>query len=157
MQVDYQIVGIDYQPYADYFAMSEAELKTHNAYLFVSDKCPDNPCRVSLEDAEIGETVLAIHYEHYAIEGPYRSAGPIFIREHAQPATVEPNVIPTFLRHRLLSVRGYNRNHIMIEADATRGDELEDVLRKQFSNSEVDVIHVHNAGPGCFNCAVQRL
>jgi len=36
------------------------------------------------------------------------------------------------------------------------GTDLEVGIAKQFSNSSVSYIHLHNAAPGCFNCSVTR-
>jgi hypothetical protein len=121
------------------------------------DSEPGFPCRVSLTDARVGERVLALTFEHHAVDSPYRSSGPIFVREHA--STVEPakNEIPTMLRHRLLSIRAYDSAHMMIDAQVNQGDELERVIENQFKNSAVEYIHIHNANPGCFDCAVYRV
>jgi hypothetical protein len=121
------------------------------------DSDPGFPCRVSLTDAGVGERVLALTFEHHAVDSPYRSSGPIFVREHA--STVEPakNEIPTMLRHRLLSIRAYDSAHMMIDAQVNQGDELERVIENQFKNSAVEYIHIHNANPGCFDCAVYRV
>jgi len=60
------------------------------------------------------------------------------------------------LRNRLLSVRAYNERALMIEASTVSGDSVESVLSTQFQNEDVRFIHIHNAGPGCFNCSVVR-
>ena len=151
-----QITALDHNLFTKYFSMSPAELKSIGAYLLVADKNSCYPCRVSLQDAEIGETVLAIQYEHHSVQGPYRSTGPIFVREGVKTANIGLNEIPRMLRHRLLSIRGYSSEALMIEGDTVAGEELESVLEKQFENSAVEYIHIHNAGPGCFNCALKK-
>ena len=156
MNHDLTIKGLDHNLFAKYFTMSAVQLKSFNACLFVADEYPCYPCRVSLKDAEIGETVLAIPYEHHSVQGPYKSAGPIFVRKDAKTANLGVNEIPKMLTHRLLSVRGYNSESIMVEGDAVMGGELENVLEKQFLNGAVEYIHVHNAGPGCFNCEIKK-
>jgi len=157
MRSNLRFKALDHKLFTRYFAMSAEELRSFGAYLFVADKTPCYPCRVSLQDAEVGETVLAIPYEHHPAEGPYRSSGPIFIRKDAKTANLGVNEIPKMLRHRLLSVRGYSSDSLMVEGDAVSGDELEAVLDKQFQKGAVEYIHVHNAGPGCFNCEVTRV
>ena len=44
--------------------MSEAELAANNARLEVVQEHPGTPCRVSLDDAQIGETVALVNYTH---------------------------------------------------------------------------------------------
>ncbi len=157
MSIDLSVKALDYKLFSKYFSLSASELETFGAYLFVADEHPCYPCRVSLQDAEIGETVLAITYEHHAVQGPYKSSGPIFIRKNAITANLGVNEIPMMLRHRLLSVRGYNASSLMLEGETVAGEKLEAVLVKQFQNDAVEYIHVHNAGPGCFNCTVKKL
>lgn len=156
MNSNYIITALEYEKYSKYFEFSEFDLESIGAYIFTSDECPCYPCRVSLEDARVGERVLAISYEHHSGPGPYKSAGPIFIRERATTVTLGKNVIPEMLRHRLLSVRGYDSKSLMIEADTVMGSELESVLSNQLNNNLVSYIHIHNSGPGCFNCSVSR-
>ena len=156
MNTESNITALDHNLFRKYFDMSTAELESIGAYLFVADENPCYPCRVSLQDAEVGETVLAIQYEHHPVQSPYRSAGPIFVRKGAKTAEFGVNEIPKMLRHRLLSVRGYSSKALMVEGDTVEGEELESVLEKQFKNSAVEYIHIHNAGPGCFNCAVKK-
>jgi len=129
MNLDITVKALDHNLFAKYFAMSSAELESCGAYLFVADKNPFYPCRVSLQDAKIGETVLAIRYEHHPVKGPYGSTGPIFIRKGVKTVRPETNEVPAMLRHRLLSVRGYNSESLMIEGDAVAGEELETVVK----------------------------
>jgi len=156
MKQEIIVSALDHNQFTKYFTMSASELQAYSAHLFVADKNPCYPCRVSLQDAEVGETVLAILYEHHSVKGPYRSSGPIFVRKNAKTTSLGVNEIPGMLRHRLLSVRGYSSKSQMVEGEVGTGDELESVLQKQFQNSSVEYVHIHNAGPGCFNCEVKK-
>ena len=156
MGTDLSIEGLDYNLFSKYFSMSDTDLEAAGAYLFIAEKKSCYPCRVSLRDAEIGDTVLAIHYEHHPAHGPYKSGGPIFIRKDAITAKLGANEIPKMLRSRLLSIRGYSAEALMLEGDTVAGKEIETVLGKQFRNSAVEYIHIHNAGAGCFNCEVKK-
>jgi hypothetical protein len=157
MSSDFVIQALPIELFSPLLLLSEEELAHHNAMWLDVDSEPGFPCRVSLTDARVGERVLALTFEHHAVDSPYRSSGPIFVREHA--STVEPakNEIPTMLRHRLLSIRAYDSAHMMIDAQVNQGDELERVIENQFKNSAVEYIHIHNANPGCFDCAVYRV
>lgn len=114
------------------------------------------PCRVSLQDAKVGERVLAVSHPHQESNTPYAASGPIFIREHSQTAQPKKGEIPAMLRHRMLSLRGYNEEGFMLCAQVTAGTELESVIAEQFQNTEVQYLHIHNALPGCFDCTVRR-
>ncbi|WP_372771582.1 DUF1203 domain-containing protein [Pseudoalteromonas sp.] len=132
------------------------KLSISEAVWITVDAEPGYPCRVSLSDAKIGERVLALSFCHHNVNSPYRASGPIFVREKAQMANLDINEIPKMLRHRLLSVRAYNSENLMIGAEVVQGKELEFAIDRQFQNSDVEYIHIHNAIPGCFNCSVHR-
>lgn len=155
--MNFQISAIDQGLFKHYFSMTRAELHAAGASLFEADQSPEYPCRVSLTDAEIGETVLALPYCHHPVNGPYRSSGPIFVRANGATARLQVNEVPQLLRHRILSVRGYDAAHTMIEADNAMGGQIENLIRRQLQNDQVAYLHIHYAKPGCFSCAVDRV
>jgi hypothetical protein len=122
----------------------------------VVDEKPGFPCRVSLADAEVGETVLLLPFTHHDVPSPYRASGPIYVRGGVKAASPAVDEIPEMLRHRLLSVRGYDRGAMLIAAEVVNGTELEATIRGLFASEAVGYLHVHNARPGCFNCRVVR-
>ena len=122
----------------------------------VADKKPGYPCRVSLVDAEPGEEVLLVPFTHHDVVSPYRASGPIFVRVKAQTVKLGVNEIPTMLRSRLLSIRGYDAAAMMVAADVVNGNELEEHVWRLFGDKQVEYIHVHNARPGCYNCRIER-
>ena len=81
----------------------------------VVDSKPGFPCRITLEDAEPGERVLLINYEHQPAHSPYRAIGPIFVRESAVPA-YDADTVPPSLRSRVLSLRAYDTDGMIVEA-----------------------------------------
>jgi hypothetical protein len=120
------------------------------------DESPGYPCRVSLEDASVGEQVILTPFVHHNVDSPYRSSGPVFVREAAREAEPRENEIPELLRHRELSVRAYDQSGMMVDAAVVRGSKLEGYIHRSFESEEVGYLHIHNAGPGCFNCVVER-
>ena len=156
MNTDFRIQGLEKGLFARFMAMSEEELQGINARWVTADARPGYPCRVSLQDAMPGERVLLIHFLHHDVDSPYRAGGPIFVREHADTAVPGVNEIPEILPGRLLSVRSYDRAHMMIHAQTIQGSEFERAIRQQLSNGEVAYMQVHNASPGCFSCTVSR-
>jgi hypothetical protein len=60
------------------------------------------------------------------------------------------------LGHRLLSVRAYDRMAMMVGAEVVQGAGLETAIRGLLADGRVSYLHVHNAGPGCYNCRVVR-
>lgn len=157
MANNFKIKSLRSEEFSELFTLSDSELAKHCAVRMIVDEKPGYPCRVSLTDAEIGEEVILLSYQHHKTNSPYQSNGPIFVRKNAKTADLDVNEIPHMLTHRLLSVRGFTKHGMMIEATVTEGDGLRDTLNKVFENQEVSYVHIHNAKPGCYNCVAVRV
>lgn len=152
----FRIRGLAPEPFQPLFALSDGELAERGMKRLRVDAYPQFPCRVSLEDALIGETVLLMHWEYLKTVGPYRASGPIFVRERAHARADFLNAVPEQLRRRLLSVRAYDGDDMMRAAEVLQGDALETQIRSYFADSSIRYLHVHNARPGCFACRIDR-
>ena len=157
MTHNFQIKSLQDQEFAHFFELTNHELDKLGIVRSTVDKKPGYPCRVSLEDAEVGEEVLLLTYQHHKTVSPYQSSGPIFVRKNAVRAMLGINVVPKMLEHRLLSIRGYNDSGIMKEASVSEGHDLKDILIKIFHNQEINYVHIHNAKAGCYNCVAERV
>lgn len=152
----FRIHGLAPQPFQCLLALSDAELAQRGVKRMRVDECPGFPCRVSLEDAPIGETVLLLHWEHLQTVSPYRASGPIFVRENAHAPAEFTDAVPEQLRRRLLSVRAYDGDDMMRAAEVLQGDTLETQIKTYFADPSIRYLHVHNARPGCFACRIDR-
>ncbi len=157
MTNNFQIRSLQNEEFSELFSLSDTELSKRGAIRMIVDEKPGFPCRVSLEDAEIGEEVILLNHPHHKVNSPYQSNGPIFVRKIAKTADLEINEIPYMLVHRLLSLRGFNNQGMMIAATVTEGNGLRETLNKIFENQEVSYVHIHNAKPGCYNCVAIRV
>jgi hypothetical protein len=155
MAQPFQILALPVEPFTALFNQEEADLAKLGVRRLVADSKPGFPCRVSLADAEPGETVLLLTYQHQS-ESPYRGDGPIYVRERASGAMPATGEVPESIRRRLLSVRAYDARHWMVGADVCEGNELETVIDRFFADTEVAYLHLHNARPGCYACRVER-
>ncbi|MGR3808956.1 DUF1203 domain-containing protein [Jiulongibacter sp. NS-SX5] len=155
MDTNFRITAIN-EDFQNLFDLDEDELKKIGAVIMVVDEKPGFPCRLSLEDAHIGEEVILFPYEHHKVESPYRASGPIFVRKNVTKANLEINEIPVMLEHRLLSLRIYNEDAMMIDARTVHGSILKKEIQDVFKNQKALYIQVHNAGPGCYNCQINR-
>ena len=153
----FQLVGLPFEPFSPLFALSDAELLARNVRRVFATTKPGYPCRVSLADAEIGDELLLLAFEHQPASSPYKSSGPIFVRKAAVQAHVEPGVVPDYVRTRLISVRAYDTQHLMSDALVCAGSADAAAIQKMFSRDDVAYIHLHNANRGCFSCAVNRV
>jgi hypothetical protein len=156
MKTSFQFIALPYEQFAHLFNSSDSELEAAGACLKKVDQKPGFPCRVSLVDAEVGETVLLTHFTHHDVASPYRGSGAIYIRRGAATTAPAVNEIPFMFTHRLLSVRGYDTRGMLLDTGVVEGSELADLIEQLFSNNRVNYLHIHNAGPGCFNCSVVR-
>lgn len=154
--MSFRIQALPWDLFSRYFQMSQDQLRVHGGLMRVADKRPGFPCRVSLEDAEVGERVLLINYEHHAAATPYRSSHALYVRERATPAKCELGHVPELFRSRLISVRAFDREGMMLEADVTEGTRLEQAVERFLSKPAVDYLHLHFAKPGCYGARVER-
>jgi Protein of unknown function (DUF1203) len=156
MPLDFQFVALPIENFSHLFSLNDAELESHGARRVKVDSHPGYPCRVSLMDASVSERVILTPFRHHDVISPYQSTGPIFVREKAQTAKPHVNEIPVMFHHRLLSVRAYDETALMKNAKVVEGKVLEETIRDFFKTGSISYLHIHNAGPGCFNCMVQR-
>ena len=154
--MNFQFHALSAEQFRDLTGRTDAELAAIGVRRLVVDENPGYPCRVSLSDGEVGEVVYLLSHVHHDVASPYRSAGPIFVREGVPTARPAPNEIPLMFRHRLLSVRAYDEAALMVGAEVVQGEALEATIRRLLEDPSVSYLHIHNAKPGCFNCRVDR-
>ena len=150
----YRITGLDPSPYRSLFQLSDEELASRGAVRMTVTEKPSFPCRVTLEDRDIGEQVLLLnHVSHDG--GPYHASHAIFVTD-AEPATFVDEVPPVF-DGRVLSLRAFDAHGMMVEAALAQPGEADAVIRKLLANVAVDHIDAHNATRGCFSARIDRL
>ena len=154
--MSFQIHALPAEPFRKFFSYDDAQLHSIGARLEIVASKPGYPCRVSLADADIGDTVLLINYEHQPELSPYRAAHAIYVRKGVEEARVRVEEIPHVLSSRLMSIRGFDNEHLMREADVVDGENLRKAIEQMFSNDQISYIHLHNAKPGCFAARVSR-
>ena len=156
MKIPFKFIALPYDRFANLFTMSDEELRALGALWRIVDQKPGFPCRVSLTDAEVGERVLLVQFVYHDVSSPYHASGAIFVRKDVRTVSPAVNEIPSMFNHRLLSVRGYDTAGMLIDAEVVNGSDLEDGIGRLFADENVSYLHIHNAAPGCYNCAVVR-
>lgn len=154
--MSFQIQACDPALFADYFAMSAEALSNENIHRVAVTSKPGTPCRVSLADAEVGETVLLLNFEHQPAPSPFRSSHAIYVREGVARATPAAGEVPEVLLSRLISLRSFDHTNMMIQADVVPGVELGGAITRAFADPSVAYIHLHYAKQGCFAASVRR-
>lgn len=152
----FQLIGLDPTPFAPLFRLSDEELLAQGALRRFATEAVGFPCRISLEDAAIGDELLLLPYEHHPATSPYRASGPIFVRRGATQKRLDVGEVPPYLSRRLLSVRAYNAEQLMIAASVCDGRAVGAELERVLADSAVAYVHLHNAKPGCFACRADR-
>lgn len=157
MTTNFKLKSLNESEFTNIFELNNLELEKIGAVRMTVDEFPGFPCRVSLQDAEIGEEVILLLYQHHKTNSPYQANGPIFVRKNAKTANLEINEIPKMFNHRLLSLRGFDKSGMMKDASVIEGQNLKEQIMQTFENKEINYIHIHNAKPGCYNCVVERV
>ena len=153
----YSITGLAVEPFRPFFGMAEEELARHHIVRMTADAPVGYPCRVLLEDAKPGDSVLLLNHEYQAADTPYRGRHAIFVNEAAkEPRTFVDEIPPVLSVRKAISLRAFDALDMMIDADVMPGLEVEAAVRKFLNNPEVAYLHAHNAGRGCFAARVDR-
>lgn len=155
--MDYRITGLPVEQFAELQRATDDQLQRRGVELRIVDRSYSPPCRISLQDAEVGEEVMLFTYQHQAGASPYAAKGPIFIRRSATQTFDAINVIPDQQRRRLLSVRAYDARDYIVDAEVAPGTELETLIGRFFAGPRVAYLHLHNARHGCYSCRVDRV
>lgn len=155
--MDFQISALNIEHFKHLFDQDRHALAEQGILRVLVDSNPGYPCRVSLQDAAIGENVLLMNFEHQPMPTPFRSSHAIYVRETARQAEPEKNEIPEMLRHRLLSVRAFDRKGMIIDADVVEGNHVETLFERMLANEDADNLHIHAAKLGCYLGLVKRI
>ena len=155
--MDFRICGLPALQFQPLFAMTDAQLEAIGVRrCSADDSTPGYPCRVSLMHAKPGEELILTSFQHQNANSPYRASGPIFVRKNAVETFTAVNTVPNPLRVRLLSIRAYDSNDLIVDAEVIEGANLEAALAHFLAQESVAYLHVHNARRGCYACRIDR-
>lgn len=154
--MSFRITGLPSESFRHLFGLSEAELAKRMVKRYVADEKPGFPCRIEMRDAEPGETLLLLNHVCQPADTPYRASHAIFVREGATHTFDKVDEVPEAMRVRLLSLRAYDADGMMVDADVTEGGGIEILIERLFANPAVSYIHAHNAKRGCYSGRIDR-
>lgn len=153
--MSFRIRGLQPAQFEPLFRLDDADLRERSMRRVGIDEPHSAPCRVTLQDAEPGERVILLPFTHQPAHSPYRAAGPIFVREMARQAYDRVDELPPVFSGRLLSVRAYDTDGMMLDAEVVDSDPRV-LFSRFFLNPGADYLHVHYARRGCYACRVER-
>ena len=152
----FQICALPKAPFQHFFDRSDSQLVAQNARRVIADEKPGFPCRVSLKDAEPGEELFLVNHQHLSGNSPYDAAHAIYVRKNAAQAQPAAGMVPDVLACRLLSVRGFDAECMMRDADVVDGKNLAAKLEEMLANPDIAFVDIHNAKQGCFAAKAVR-
>jgi Protein of unknown function (DUF1203) len=153
--MSFRITGLPAAEFADLFSLSDDALRARRAVRRIADARLSYPCRVSLTDAELGEDVVLVHYEHQRADTPYRSSHAIYVREGEKTYDAVDRV-PDQLRRRMLSVRAFDESGMIVGADLVDGRALEGAIAALLADKRAAYLHAHFAKYGCYAARIVR-
>ena len=155
--MSFVVSGLPAAPFQNLFGLSEEALAAQGVIRMTSDSAVGFPCRITLEDAPVGETVLLLNYEHQPADTPYRSRHAIFVREAATAPTSTRDVIPLCLAVRpFISLRAFDVDGMMLDGEVVPGAELAAPIERLLALPKAAYLHAHYAGRGCYAARIDR-
>ncbi|MEO1322710.1 MAG: DUF1203 domain-containing protein [Pseudomonadota bacterium] len=155
--MNFQISALSERLFSHFYGATEEQLRKAGAQRVIADSEPGFPCRISMRDAKIGESLILLNFTHLDENTPYCASHAIFVIEGAKEQTFPKNTVPEVLRSRLLSLRAFDENYCMIAAEVCAGADLEQAITKIAADPGVAFLHVHNAAPGCYAARIDLL
>ncbi len=150
------ITGLDPAPFKPLFGKGEAALKALGVYRYRADSRSGFPCRITLEDAPVGRSLLLVNHVSRTDDGPYRASHAIFVAEDAVEAARFENAVPPLMQGRVLSLRGFDREGMMAQAELCQPGEADAALRRLLTERTIVEVDIHTAVRGCFLARARR-
>lgn len=155
--MSFMITGLPVDEFRPLFGLPEQDLAARGVFRHIATTPIGFPCRVTLEDAAIGQTLLLLNYEHQAADTPYRSRHAIYVSEAATQTRRAVNEIPGCLSARPhISLRAFDCAGMMTAAEIAPGAGLTLAIERMLADPQVSYLHAHNAGRGCFAARIDR-
>lgn len=147
----YHISGLDPAGFAD----SEA-LIAHGAVRMTADCANAFPCRVTLEDAAPGETMILLNFVSADVDTPFRASHAIFIREGVDRAAHYRDKMPPLIDRRTTSLRAFDRHGMIRAAALAAPGEADAGVRTLLADGAIDHVDIHTSAWGCFLARAER-
>ena len=154
--MEYIISGLDPADFAHFVDLPDDQLAALGAARMTADAYPGYPCRVTLDDAQAGETLLLVNHCSHDAANAYRATHAMFVSETALSPATYRNQIPPALDRRILSLRGFDRAGMMRDAVLVQPGEADPAVRKLLADPAIDHVDAHNATRGCFAARIER-
>jgi uncharacterized protein DUF1203 len=152
----FRVTGLSPEPFRPLFGRSDEGLARRGVQRVVADADFGFPDRIEISDAAPGESLLLVNYLHQPADTPYRASHAIFVRERAVAPTDLVGDLPPAMPARPLSLRAFDAEDMMVDADLVDGAEAEALIERLFAGRQVAYIHAHYARRGCYAGRIER-
>lgn len=68
--MSFKITGLPVETFRPLFGLPDAELAARGVVRYRADSPVGFPCRITLRDAQVGQTLLLLNYEHQSADTP---------------------------------------------------------------------------------------
>jgi hypothetical protein len=153
----FQISALGHRQFSKLFELSDEELAEQKAVRRTATSKPGFPCRVSLADAEVGEELILVNYEHQPGNSPYQASHAVFVRKGVEQAHPMVGEVPAQFMNRALSLRAFSDKAMIVGADLVEGEKLGPALDNLLANPGAAYVHIHYAKFGCFAARADRV
>ena len=122
----------------------------------IADSKPGFPDRIELRDAEPGESVILLNFEHQPAATPFRSAHAIFVIEGAKMRFDRVGELPSVVATRMMSLRAFDAEGMMTDAGLASGADVEPLIERPLTTPDTAYLHAHYAIRGCYAARIER-
>ncbi|MGA0604605.1 DUF1203 domain-containing protein [Phenylobacterium sp. VNQ135] len=151
------VSGLDAGEFQPLFGLSDVELAARGVKRMTVTAPLGFPCRISLEDRPVGDTVLLLNYEHQPADTPFRSRHAVFVGEQAGPTRQYVDELPPVLAARpFSSLRAFDAAGMMTDGVLVPVRELPDAIRRMLETPGTAYLHAHYPGRGCYAARIDR-
>lgn len=152
----YRIEGLAPAAFEGLYGLPDGVLAARSAMRVTAEASRGWPCRVTLRDAEAGESLILLNHVSHDVATPYRSAYAIYVREGATEPAVYVDETPPVFEGRPLGLRGFDTEGMLRGALLALPGEADARIRELFDRPGIATIHAHNAAHGCFAARIER-
>ncbi len=155
--MSFTVTGLEPGRFNHLFGLSDAVLAAQGVLRREVDAPQGFPCRITLEDAPVGDTVLLLNFEHQPADTPFRACHAIYVREgsHAMRRTVD-EIPPALAARPHISLRAFDAEGMMRDALVAPGSDLAPAIEALLAQPHVAYLHAHYAGMGCYAARIDR-
>jgi hypothetical protein len=154
--MSFAVTGLPLETFRPLFGLDDEALAARGVIRRTATPGGRYPCRITLEDAAPGDTLLLMNYQDHACATPYRNAYAIYVNETAAETRRTVDEVPGVLRGRPIALRVFDAAGMLIAAQLVLDDTVRQATQRQFANPEAAYIHAHNAAAGCFAARIDR-